>query len=78
MEEYFEEIKNNKCVVYDMILLNSHLIEYVDQTDDICMLALIRDYTCFNKIKSPTLIMKKFVMDRIKTEKQVGKIFIEF
>lgn len=56
--------------IYQEIINNPHMIEYIPQTADYCMLALVLDYTCFSKIKNPTWVMKKFVTERINLQTQ--------
>jgi hypothetical protein len=81
-EEYLEEfislLKNtdNKQLSYEIVLNNPHMIEYVSQNDSICTLALFKDYTCYDKILKPTWVMQNFVLNMIKTGKELGTVII--
>jgi len=57
---------------YNKIINDPKSIGLVDQTPDICMLALIRDYRCYSLIKKPTLAMKLFVKARLDIIEQLG------
>ena len=65
--------------VYESIIDNPKMIENVQQTPDLCMLALVKDYTCFSLIKNPTSAMKMFVKDRLDIIDELGgNIILDF
>lgn len=57
---------------YDKIIDDPKTIGSVVQTPDLCMLALIKDYTCFPLIKEPTLAMKLFIKSRLDVINELG------
>ena len=82
-EEFFEEFKNRlnnfKCskqFIYEAILCDPHVIGMLPQTESICMLALFKDHTCYDKIREPTWEMQKFVLDKINIEKELNRIVL--
>jgi len=70
-KESKKESKKEK--IYEILLKNPHMIEHITQTADYCMLALVLDHTCIDKIKKPTWVMKKFVTERINIENKLCK-----
>jgi len=73
------ELTNTNNTDYAKIIDDPTSIRFMDQTPDICMLALIKDYTCFNYIKAPTLAMKLFVQDRLNIIDELGgNVLLEF
>lgn len=64
---------------FDKIINDPKTIGSVVQTPDLCMLALIRDYTCYPLIKKPTLAMKLFIKTRLDVIDELGgNIILDF
>lgn len=86
MNNFDKEIKDklngeliNTDNAYESIIDDPKMIGTIKQTPDLCMLALIKDYTCFSLIKNPTIAMKLFVKDRLDVIDELGgNIILDF
>jgi len=69
--------QQDKQIIYTTIVSDPHMIQYVPESPDICMLALIKDYTCYRHISKPTIYMQQFVKELLDVD--VGmKILLTF
>ena len=59
-------LQDDPEIAYSAVLADPKNIQYVpQQTPDLCMLALIKDHTCYNMVRAPTIFMQMFVKQRI-------------